>query len=182
MPTEAFKFECTLCGKCCRWGGWVCLYPDDVTRLTAYKAISTQEFIDRYTMHIAVEYKSGTMTTVVPYLALKSIGDTCILLEDNLCSVHEAKPVHCSASPLLAEFLLDDSGWEQFSTGCDGMNQGPVITRPEIDQALMQQAERDMVYEADLEKHGWDLGVLLAVNLPKAELIPEIGFEVEIEE
>jgi len=182
MPVESFQFECTACGKCCQWGGWVCLYPNDVTRMAKHLKMSTQEVVDKYTTHICIEYQSSDESIVVPYLSLNTEDDHCIFLKDKLCSIHEAKPVHCSASPLLAEFLLDDEGWQKFEELCPGMGTGPIITRPEIDKSLEEQATRDMDYEEQLADHDWDLGDLLGVELPEAELIPDIGFEVEIEE
>lgn len=184
MPVESFQFECTACGKCCQWGGYVCLYPSDVTRMSKFLKITPQELVDRYTKHIIIEYGSAEETVVVPYLTLNSDenGEKCVFLKDKLCSIHEAKPVHCAASPLLAEFLLDSEGWDKFEELCPGMGQGPVITRPQIDKSLEEQATRDMEYEEQLEKHNWDLAALLGVQLPEPELIPDIGFEVEIEE
>ncbi len=182
MARKPFKFKCTACGRCCQWGGWVCLYPEDVRRLAQFFNQSLQSFVDQYTKHVAVEFHSNRESIVIPYLALKPGKTGCIFLVDKLCTVHEQKPVHCKASPLLAEFLLDQEGWEKFTTECEGVGQGPVITRPEIDKALQEQAERDMAYEAALEEAGWNLGQLLGVTLPEPEILPDFGMEVEIEE
>ncbi len=181
MATETFQYECTACGKCCSWGGWVCLNIEDTKRLAEFKKTTVQDFVDSYTVHIAVEYGQGDEMTVVPYLALKNTKDSCIFLEGKLCAVHEAKPVHCAYSPLLAEFLLDEEGWTKFSEFCEGVGEGPVITRPEIDEALKQQAERDVRYEKQLEEFDWDLGKLLGITLHEAEVIPDMGLEIDIE-
>jgi Fe-S-cluster containining protein len=181
VRTEPFQFGCTACGRCCTWGGWVCLYPKDARAIASYLDITLQEFADTYTHHIAVEYKSKESTVVVPYLALKTNGNTCIFLEDKLCKVHEAKPYQCAASPLCAEFLIEDSGWQLFLTECEGIGKGEVITRPMIDKALKEQARNDMDYERDLAKNKWRLESVLGILLPEPELIPDLGFEVDID-
>ncbi len=182
MPIKPFSFECTQCGLCCSWGGWVCLDPRDVFRLANYLNVTVQQFADRYTDHIAVEYRNNEELVIVPYLALKSVDNNCVFLKDKLCSVHDVKPIHCEQSPLLAEFLLDEEGWEKFSEMCEGVGKGSVITRPEIDHALRMQAERDMEYERKLEEVDWNLGRLLGIDLPEPQVIPDLGVEIEIED
>jgi len=150
--------------------------------MAQYLKMPLQTFIDTHTKHIAIEYNSKGVSLVIPYLALDPEEDTCQFLNGKLCGVHEAKPYHCAQSPIMAEFLLEEDGWSKFSSMCPGIGQGPTITRPEIDLALQQQAERDMAYERQLEDVNWDLSKLLNVTLPEPEVIPDLGFECEVEE
>lgn len=143
--------------------------------------MSIQQFVDAHTRHIAVEYVSPEGREVVPYLALKTENDTCTFLEGALCGVHNAKPYQCAASPLMAEFLLEPDGWESFRNNCAGMGQGPLITRAMMDEALDRQATIDLNYECELAQFEGSLAALLGVRLPEAEIIPDMGFEVEVE-
>jgi len=175
-----FNFECIVCGICCQWGGWVCLYPEDVPRLADFFHLTPQETADRYTRHIAAEFANDQSVSIVPYLALKNVGDRCIFLEaDGRCAVHPAKPIHCAESPLLAEFLLDKEGWKAFSGLCPGLGRGPLVSARAMRAAMRRQSKRDLQYEADLAACDWSLARLLNLVLPEPELIPDLGLELD---
>jgi len=177
-----FKYDCTACGQCCEWGGYVCLLASDVPPLAAHLGLSVQDFVDRYTRHVTVEYTSSVTIEIVPYLILKSEGDRCVFLDGKLCKVHEAKPKFCAQSPITAEFLTDEEGWRVFSEQCPGFGKGRLYDATQIKEALLRQAQYDDDYELALEHHDWDLGKLLGVSLPEPELLPDFGVEQEVEE
>lgn len=84
-------FRCNQCGNCCRGEGYVFLTDDDIRRLAAYFDMSEAEFLARYTRRLG----SGE-------LVLLDHGDarrSCILLHDNLCCAHDAKPMQCRDFP-----------------------------------------------------------------------------------
>lgn len=121
MKIKPFRFECTACGQCCLWEGRVCLYPDDIRTLAAFLQLSVQAFVDTYTNHIGVAYDYEGETLVVPYLELKKKPEGgCIFLEEGKCAVHDAKPMFCAASPLVAEVVFDENGWRWFTEQCKG--------------------------------------------------------------
>ncbi len=178
MNLQSFNFECTACGRCCTWGGWLCLYPEDVRRAAGFLKIGLDEFVRTYTRHITVEYRGPFETSVVPYLALNVDDGRCVFLDGKLCRIHEAKPEFCRATPLVAEFLLEPDGWNRLHEGCEGMGRGAVVTRPEIDEALERQASMDMDYEELLAENDWNLERILGVSLPDPEPIPDVGEEI----
>lgn len=90
---EAFdlsKFECKMCGRCCRIHGFVRLTDEDIERISNYLKISEEAFIDQY-------------TTVAPdrlSLILKdNNGNDCCLLTEKGCLIHPVKPEQCKGYP-----------------------------------------------------------------------------------
>lgn len=100
------KFECTMCGECCRGFGaerFVPLIDNDIQGLSALLGISIASFKKRYTEERSIKF--GKQAIQVD--ALTSIDGDCVFLEsDGLCAVQEKKPFICMNSP---EFLLKKS-------------------------------------------------------------------------
>ncbi len=85
------EFECTRCGVCCRWGGYVYITEDDVKGMSAYLALSEHDFVNTYA---DIVYR--------PRLNLKTKEDgRCIFQEGNDCSMHSAKPKQCVGFPAI---------------------------------------------------------------------------------
>lgn len=182
MRLKALDYTCTACGTCCRWGGWVCLYPGDIPRLAAFFGLSPQAFVDSYTRHILVEYQEEDSTLLVPYLALTTNQEACIFLEGPHCKVHSVKPVHCAESPFLAEFLLDEEGYALLAKHCPGLGQGQHHSASALRAHIDLQAERDEAYAQALEEQNWDLAKVLGLVLPEPELIPNLGLDVALDD
>jgi len=176
------RFKCLSCGTCCRWGGYAFLYPDDVRRISEHLKMSLQDFINKYCRLVFVEYNDEGETTKIPYLMLSRGQDGCIMLEGNLCSIHAVKPFQCSASPFLAEFLLDDEGAQAFAENCKGLGRGPTFDLAEQRYRLSVQNERDGEYEEALTACEWDLGRLLGAVLPEPEVIESCGVIIDDED
>ena len=88
-PTER-SFKCWQCGACCRWSGHVLLTEADIARLSAGAGLSADDFIARYTVLAANRRQ----------LSLADAPDgSCILLENGLCSLYEARPAQCREFP-----------------------------------------------------------------------------------
>jgi Fe-S-cluster containining protein len=83
---DGHQFECTQCGKCCKWDGVVNLTPEDISRLAKHEGIEEQEYIDKYT-------NDGDT------LKDKENSKECIYLKDNLCGVWDKKPEQCEKFP-----------------------------------------------------------------------------------
>lgn len=182
MRLKPLTYSCTACGTCCRWGGWACLYPADIPRLAAFLGLSEQAFVDTYTRHILVEYQEEESILRVPYLALLAKDGACIFLEGPLCKVHAAKPIHCSESPFLAEFLLDREGYELLAKHCPGLGKGQRHSLEALRAHLDLQADRDEAYAQALEAQGWDLAKVLGLTLPEPEFIPDLGLDVALDD
>jgi Fe-S-cluster containining protein len=88
-------YECQRCTACCRWPGQVRLAPGEIARLAAFKALSEQAFIQKFTR--LTDDRHG--------LALMDKPDgECIFLEGNDCAVQPVKPQQCRDFPNLWRF------------------------------------------------------------------------------
>ncbi len=85
------RFECNLCGNCCRGVGHVFLEEPDIRRLAAFFNLSVDEFRKRYTRTI----ESGNVVLIDQ----NDADQSCVFLRGNECSVHEAKPRQCQGFP-----------------------------------------------------------------------------------
>lgn len=83
---DGHQFECTKCGKCCKWDGVVNLTSEDIDRLAKHEGMEKQEYIDKYT-------NDGDT------LKDKENSKECVYLKDNLCSVQDKKPEQCEKFP-----------------------------------------------------------------------------------
>ena len=87
---EGRPFECTMCGKCCRWEGVVNLEPEDIRKLAHHLSLPLKEFTGKYTE------ASGTGLLV---LVNKAGSKDCIFLKDNKCEVYDYRPHQCVRFP-----------------------------------------------------------------------------------
>jgi Fe-S-cluster containining protein len=86
----AISLACERCTACCRWPGEVRLSDEEVAQLAAFKELTEQEFIERFTRLRAD--RQG--------LALKEqAGGACIFLEGRDCAVQAVKPQQCQDFP-----------------------------------------------------------------------------------
>lgn len=83
---DGYQFECTKCGKCCKWDGVVNLNPDDIQRLAEALKIDKSEVIDKYT-------NDGKT------LKDKPNSKECVFLKNDLCEIHDKKPEQCEDFP-----------------------------------------------------------------------------------
>ena len=81
-------FECQQCGNCCKGDGLVRITRQDAKEIAAFLGISVQKFYCHYTFRMNDEYW------------LWDKGDKeCIFLNQNRCTIHEAKPLQCRDYP-----------------------------------------------------------------------------------
>jgi Fe-S-cluster containining protein len=98
-------FNCKKCGKCCRgFSGerGVIIWPSDAERISDYMGMQTERFLNTYCLSKEIELKKGK---VIVHL-LKSIDGACVFLShDNLCLIHDFKPLQCARTPF--DFFWD---------------------------------------------------------------------------
>lgn len=87
-----------MCGNCCRGDGYVRVTPEDVRRMAECLEMSDKEFITRYTR--APEIKQQLDCGDLWLLDKPGPEQECIMLENNLCRVHKAKPTQCVGFPM----------------------------------------------------------------------------------
>jgi len=83
-------FECTGCGDCCRWSGSVLLTDSDIARIANHLGFPELEFIDRHTR---------LAPNRIQLALLDQKDDSCAFLENNRCSIYEARPRQCRTFP-----------------------------------------------------------------------------------
>jgi len=90
---DGIPFECTQCGKCCKWDGQVYLTEKDIDRLSdKLEKGNKKEFLDTYTKKI----HSDKDTVLIN----KQDNKECIFLKDNKCSIWKDKPEQCDEFPV----------------------------------------------------------------------------------
>ena len=113
-PSDKIRFRCTLCGACCRnVKETVPVDCKDAFYLTKHlrdlgmDIYCVDQFLEQYAEPALLD-ECGFFVYF-----LKSVGEdsACIFLEDNRCSVQEAKPLACRLYP----FMVDPNGSGSFS-------------------------------------------------------------------
>lgn len=93
---EEFKFNCTMCGKCCINREDILLNPKDMFNLAKELNMEPKQVLEAY-----CETYIGSDSRF-PIVRLKPKGSIkrCPLLKDRKCSVHKAKPTVCAMFPI----------------------------------------------------------------------------------
>lgn len=89
-PSILKTFKCTGCGDCCRWSGSVLLTDRDIANIATLLGLPELEFIDRHT-RIAPNR--------IQLALLDQEDDQCAFLENNRCTIYEARPQQCRTFP-----------------------------------------------------------------------------------
>ena len=93
---EPFKFNCTMCGKCCIDREDIILKPKDLFVACKELSLKPQEFIQKY-----CECYVGDSSRL-PIVRLKPVGKDkrCPMLQGRRCAIHNAKPEVCAMFPI----------------------------------------------------------------------------------
>ncbi len=165
-------FKCTACGSCCSGDGSVFLYPEDVRSLAENFKMTLQEFIDKYTDFLILEYCDDPSSySYLPYIVMKKKNNACIFLENKKCSIHDFKPFQCKNTPFVSEFFTDKE-WRKFL-----MHHCPALMKMEekdLEQyrPLAQISdEKNQEYEFILRQNKYSLEKILGVTLPEPKII-----------
>jgi len=92
LKKEEERFACKRCGACCK-GRDVPLTLDDIFRLSELLGMPPDDFFSEY----CIEMAKSAGTVALPFL--RSGGEGCRFLEDNICQVHTVKPAACEHLP-----------------------------------------------------------------------------------
>lgn len=140
-PEDTFRFECKMCGNCCRNRKEPILITGaDVYRIA--KATKTT------TMDVVVSKTVGYIgdASHIPVLVLKERPDgSCSLLRNGRCMVHQDKPAVCALFPLGRFSDLRDGSFHYFLNprSCQaGARDGRVWTLQEwLDEFNIHESE-----------------------------------------
>ena len=120
------RFRCTACGVCCTGEpGYVWITRDEIVGMARAKGLSVAVFARRF-----VRRAKGSLSLVE-----RENGD-CALLEEGRCSVYAAKPARCTTFPFWPDIMDAATSWNETATTCEGVGQGDLYTREEIDALL----------------------------------------------
>jgi hypothetical protein len=125
---DGLRFECTLCGECCRrTGGYVWLDLDEVRVLAAHLELSLDEFGLRYLRRVGQRYA----------LLDRTGSDACVFLHEGRCRIHAVRPKQCRTFPFWPEHVRSAAAWSQTATRCEGIApRSRLVDADEIEDML----------------------------------------------
>ncbi|HWY49749.1 MAG TPA: YkgJ family cysteine cluster protein [Bryobacteraceae bacterium] len=96
------QIDCTQCANCCRVSE-VGITDRDIEKLTKFLGVTREEFM-----------RDSTQLDEAGDLILKKTEAGCVFLEDNLCTVYEARPHNCANFPHLVRGTgsIDSRMWQ----------------------------------------------------------------------
>ncbi len=90
MPNKPV-YQCTGCGTCCRWPGYVRVSEEEVDAIAEHLDMSVDQFVKDFTC-ITADRKSLTL--------LENPDGSCMFLSaDNRCWINDVKPQQCRDFP-----------------------------------------------------------------------------------
>jgi Fe-S-cluster containining protein len=108
MDKNPPSFECTMCGECCRRlsdEDVVILFPQDIARISSRLDMDIASFRQRYVRSDRLIIDDDLW---FPIDVIKDSNGRCpFLLDNNLCSIHDFKPIQCARAPF--GFFWDSS-------------------------------------------------------------------------
>jgi Fe-S-cluster containining protein len=115
---KGLNFQCTGCGQCCTGApGYVWLTEEDIERLSTHLQMPRKEFLRRYTRFVRGRY---SLTEKKPHY-------DCVFLENNKCSVYEARPVQCKKFPWWPQNLTSRNAWLEAAKHCEGIDSAESV-------------------------------------------------------
>jgi Fe-S-cluster containining protein len=153
IPFEDHRFECAMCGECCRSRS-VPLTLEDIKRISRYK--DPKDFVVVF----------GEKRLV---LDRREWDSGCVFLRDGRCTIQEDKPVVCHLYPVcVSDYpLMEEEGksieledgsnaFVYVDTSCKGVGKGEVCDLEDIRKEAL--VLRNEVFATDLEALiGWYL-------------------------
>lgn len=119
------RFECTLCGACCRRPGIVVLDDDEVHAIAEHQQRAPEELIE--TCNLELHQDEWWM---------RITGRACPFLIDDRCSIQPVKPRQCATYPFWPEIVPDDAAWRAEAEHCPGIGRGKRWSADEIAEQL----------------------------------------------
>jgi Fe-S-cluster containining protein len=127
---DGLRFGCTGCGKCCTGSpGYVYLGESDLTNLANHFTLSKEEFARKYTRLVDGDYA----------LLDKQGSEDCLFLENNKCTVYDARPSQCRTIPWWIHNLRGPEDWEEAAKRCEGINHkdAPLVSSLHIQEQCL---------------------------------------------
>ncbi len=176
---EGIYFTCEQCGTCCkgRDNGEVYLYKEDIIRLVDNlnnkgKNYTLSSFSKKYLKVVRTSFywekskQSKGKNYSYKALGFKFIGDDeyCpFLVQDHICSVHEARPYQCRAYPIGWNMLINSNrNFAKYSKECPGLRnslekKGHYYSPQEIIKWARKEYEMEKEFFLEMKKNNFDL-------------------------
>jgi Fe-S-cluster containining protein len=103
---KLINFQCTRCGTCCTWDGYVRLTPEETVIIAEFLNISVPEFTDKFT-DITEDRRNLTL--------IEKEDGSCIFFNPSppSCDINKVKPKQCQNFPIKWNF----NNWEDKCQG-----------------------------------------------------------------
>jgi Fe-S-cluster containining protein len=85
------RYECTRCGNCCRWEGYVRVSDAEIDAIAEFLGMDADTFIEEYTC-LTADRRSLTLVD-------QSNGACVMLTPQGLCRINPVKPRQCRLFP-----------------------------------------------------------------------------------
>lgn len=102
------RFQCTRCGACCRWPGYVRLTEKEVDEIAEFLEMTIEEFIETCT----ILTKDRRCLSLIEH---PDDGRCILLTNDGRCRINPVKPRQCRNFPNLWNF----PGWQNICKARD---------------------------------------------------------------
>lgn len=177
---DGIHFACQKCGQCCRGfnSGEVFLYKEDIIRLVNFmnqeldQDITLTSFCEKYVKLIGTSFywkpkgASRGRNYSFKTLGFRFVGEDehCPLLsEENLCTVHKARPFQCRAYPIGWNMLITSvRNFRKYTRECPGLekslkNEGNYYTSEEITQWAHREYKIEKNFFLKMKEHDFDI-------------------------
>ena len=127
---NGIRFKCQGTGRCCKSekvDGYVYLTLEDRRKVANHLGLSTQKFTKRY------------VTKTNNKFHFKQINPHCPFLEQNHCSIYDARPIQCRTWPFWPENMKKHTWEKEVKKVCSGIGKGKLYTMYEINEILKTQ-------------------------------------------
>ena len=111
-------------------GGW--FSGAEINDLATHLNLPIDEFTNQY-----LELHDGKFV-------LKSRDVACIFLENDVCTVYEARPIQCRTFPFWPANLKSLYRWKIIMLECEGIGQGKHYSRSEIETIIKTQSATEI--------------------------------------
>lgn len=178
------EFSCQMCGGCCRGfeEGEVYLYLEDIVKLAEHIGlkgkVGLKKFAEKYVKIIPDSFywrepeepRGSTYKFKTLGFKFAANDEHCQFLENNLCTVHEARPFQCRCFPWW-QMMVTTKGkinLDDYAKKCDGLRllKGKFYPPEEILNWAREEYEIEKAYFLEMKKNDFDI-LKLYPFLPK---------------
>ncbi len=118
---DGLRFACTGCGDCCRVEGFVWVDRREIRAIARFLALDRETFARRYLRQLGRR------------LSLTEKGDHACVFWDRGCAIYAVRPRQCRTYPFWSRCLESSPAWRQEGEECEGIGEGDLYSRSEIE-------------------------------------------------